>query len=107
MATSPSETEFSKHVNTKFRGTIDGPNGQQEVELELEEVKAYPNKAEEHARMERFSLYFSGPADAYLPQGIYSLNHDAMGDSEIFLVPIAQDDRGFRYEAVFNYFKGD
>jgi len=28
-----------------------------------------------------------------------------MGTFELFLVPIAQDEKGSRYEAVFNYFK--
>jgi len=28
-----------------------------------------------------------------------------MGEFDLFLVPIGEDDQGFRYEAVFNYFK--
>jgi hypothetical protein len=28
-----------------------------------------------------------------------------MGEFEMFLVPIARNDAGFRYESVFNYFK--
>jgi hypothetical protein len=28
-----------------------------------------------------------------------------MGEFDIFLVPNAQEPRGFRYEAVFSYFK--
>jgi hypothetical protein len=40
-----------------------------------------------------------------LPQQIYSLRHEKMDEFEIFLVPISGDENGFRYEAVFNYYK--
>lgn len=102
MAATLTENEFLKHVNTKFRLK---PNTTDEVELELSEVKGYAKKAEEHSGMERFSAFFDGPGEVQLPQGVYSLSHDQMGEFEIFLVPIARNESGFRYEAVFNYFK--
>ena len=94
------EKEFSKHLNTKFRITGDNP-----VELELTEVKGYLSKPNEQTGMERFSAYFHGPADHYLRQASYPLEHDVMGAFELFLVPIGRDEKGLRYEAVFNYFK--
>jgi hypothetical protein len=105
MAATLTEAEFSKHVNTKFRLQPTTTDAQQ-VDLELSEVKGYAKKAEEHSGMERFSAFFNGPAEAQLPQGVYSLSHDQMGEFEIFLVPIARNESGFRYEAVFNYFVG-
>ncbi|MGH9967463.1 MAG: DUF6916 family protein [Pyrinomonadaceae bacterium] len=104
MAASLTESEFSQHVNTKFRVHIDAPHP---VELELVEVKGYANKGEpgEQRGMERFSLFFQGPADVFVPQATYPLTHKKMGSIELFLVPISRDERGFRYEAVFNYFK--
>ncbi|MEP6743077.1 MAG: hypothetical protein ABJB61_11305 [bacterium] len=102
MAAILTEDEFSKHVNTKFRLTKEGES---QTELELAEVKGYAKKAEEQSGMERFSVFFDGPGDVQLAQGVYSMSHDQMGEFEIFLVPIARDERGFRYEAVFNYFK--
>ena len=105
MAAPLTEEEFSKHVNTKFRLKLDTTNSARQIELELAEVKGYAKKAEEHSGMERFSAFFDGPDDLQLPQGTYSASHDQMGEFEIFLVPIARDERGFRYEAVFNYFK--
>lgn len=96
------EKEFSQHVNTKFRVALDTP---QQIELELVEVKSYLVKANEQSGMERFSVFFTGPEDGRLSQRVYSLEHDAMGKFDIFLVPIGHDDQGFRYEAVFNYFK--
>jgi len=101
MAVALTETEFSQHLNTTYRLEIDG---QQPVELELVEVKSYENKDKpgEHAGMERFSLFFQGPAEFFLPQRIYQLSHSQMGDLKLFLVPVARNERGFRYEAVFN-----
>jgi hypothetical protein len=55
--------------------------------------------------MERFSTVFAGPADSFLPQAMYQLSHTEMGDFDVFLVPFSGDQRGYRYEAVFNYYK--
>ena len=55
--------------------------------------------------MERFSIYFQGPLEPALPQKLYAFQHDEMGGFEMFLVPIAKNETGFRYESVFNYFK--
>jgi hypothetical protein len=100
MSATLTEKEFSKHVNTKFRVANQAP-----AELELTQVKAYAIQSHEQAGMERFSAYFHGPGDRLLPQGIYPLEHEAMGNFELFLVPIGKDDRGYQYEAVFNYYK--
>lgn len=98
------EEEFSQHINTKFRLNLDTPPP---IELNLVEVKGYEKKSEpgEQGGMERFSLFFTGPGDIYLPQKAYALEHDQMGALDIFLVPIGRDDRGYCYEAVFNYYK--
>ena len=100
MSAPLTETEFSKHVNTKFRVAVEPP-----LELELTEVKGYLSKANEETGMERFSAFFRGPGDRYLGQKIYALEHEQMGAFELFLVPVSQDQSGFRYEAVFNYYK--
>lgn len=102
MPVSLTEKEFSKHLNTKYRVRLDGAA---QVELKLVEVKGYLSQAHEQKGMERFSAFFKGPADFFLPQLLYSMEHEQMGDFEIFLVPIARDQQSFTYEAVFNYFK--
>ena len=56
-------------------------------------------------RQEQFSLIFAGPPNALLPQRIYPVQHDAMGELSLFIVPISRDSEHFYYEAVFNYFK--
>ena len=100
MAAILTEKEFSKHLNTKFRVSIEQP-----IELELTEVKGYLNKENEQSGMERFSIFFVGPGDRYLPQQVYSVEHEAMGVFDLFLVPVGKDQSGYRYEAVFNYFQ--
>jgi hypothetical protein len=100
MSAQLTEAEFSKHVNTKFRVTVEPP-----VELELTQVKGYLSKENEETGMERFSAFFSGPPDRFLEQKTYAIEHEQMGAFELFLVPVSQDQSGFRYEAVFNYYK--
>jgi hypothetical protein len=53
-------------------------------------------------RQERFSLYFKGPLEYFLPQHLYPFHHAAMNDLDLFIVPITQEPDGFVYEAVFN-----
>jgi hypothetical protein len=89
------EHEFAKHVNAR------------NLQLELVEVRAYRPQEHEQPGMERFSAFFDGPGDAPLPQSSYRLSHDQMGEFDIFLVPLSGDQRGYRYEAVFNYFKSE
>ncbi len=103
MTATLTEEEFSRYLNTTFR--VKFTDGQ--VDLELDEVRAYRNKAVEREGMERFSVYFQGPSEPHLPQRVYLMQHDQMGEFEIFLVPVSRSERGFRYEAVFNYFKSE
>jgi len=101
MPATLTEKEFSQHLNSKFQLKL--PD--RELQLELVEVKGYPSGPNEQGGMERFSIFFTGPGDIKLPQHVYQLDHERMGEFEIFLVPVSGDAKGFRYEAVFNYFK--
>jgi hypothetical protein len=49
-----------------------------------------------------FSLIFRSGTQAHVPQAIYTLRHPALGEMDVFLVPIGPDDVGMRYEAIFN-----
>ncbi|HKP38802.1 MAG TPA: hypothetical protein VJT71_18235 [Pyrinomonadaceae bacterium] len=95
------EKEFSKHTGTEFQTEVN----QKAIALKLTEVKGYLAKENEQGGMERFSIFFNGPGESGLAQGIYHLSHEQMGEIDIFLVPISGDKRGYRYEAVFNYYK--
>lgn len=48
-----------------------------------------------------FRLAFRGPREPLCPQGTYLLESPELA-AEIFLVPIAQDEAGTLYEAIFN-----
>ena len=96
--------DFAKHVNTNFRVELESPNP---IDIELITVTPRAIGPTEQAGMERFSVVFSGPPDVFLPQNIYRVTHPEMGEFEVFLVPIKQEAEGFRYEAVYNYYRTD
>lgn len=102
MFARPTEEDFKRHVGTKFGVRVETPRP---LELELTEVKSYNAGGNEPGGMERFSLYFEGPGDIMLQQNTFTLDHPEMGELLLFIVPIGRDERGFRYEVVFNYFR--
>ena len=52
---------------------------------------------------ENFTLLFRAPSEAPPFQGIFRLTHDALGEMDVFLVPVKRDENGLYYEAVFNH----
>lgn len=94
--------KFAEHVGTRFRVIHDG---ERRIELELDEVQPFKAGPTEQQDMERFSLFFYGPGDTLIHQQTVRLAHERMGEFYIFIVPVARDERGHRYEAVFNYSK--
>ena len=86
---------FAKNLQTQFH--VHTSSGAA-VELELIELSEGPA----NPGHEIFSLTFRGPIEAFLGQGMVSMSHDAIGDFELFIVPVAQTSDGFLYEAVFN-----
>jgi hypothetical protein len=102
MSAIPTAEDFRQHLGTKFGVRVETPRP---LELELSEVIDYKPQANEHDGMERFSLFFYGPADVMLKQGTFTLEHPAMGEIILFMVPVGRDPQGFRYEVVFNYFR--
>lgn len=67
--------------------------------LHVDSVNALPPH---RLRAAPFSLILRGPAAPLLPQGTYALRHPRLGPIELFLVPIARDAQGVRYEVTFN-----
>jgi hypothetical protein len=92
-----SQESFAENLNTKFRLAVESRES-----LEFELIEVTPGVQLEGA--ERFSLIFRNGLDYQLPQGIYHFEHKRLGALDIFLVPIAREADGFRYEAVFNRF---
>ena len=91
---------FEERKGETFRLT--DPSGEatsEGVELTLKNVGGTGLRGK--APREQFSLHFDGPKEPLLPQRIYHLENDAMGEIDLFLVPVAQDEEGTTYEAVF------
>jgi hypothetical protein len=98
MEASLTHEAFAQHVNTRFQVPVDDT---QRVELELAEV----SELKESTGQEQFAVVFRGPNEMFLGQGTRSFEHDQMGQFELFIVPIRQDEQGYYYEAVFNRFR--
>lgn len=94
MSAPYSHAVFAEHIETVFRlPAVGGP-----LALELIEVSAQ----RENGPFDSFSIVLRGPAGTYIPQANYCFEHDALGDIELFIVPIRQDQQGLYYEAAFN-----
>jgi len=91
---------FAGELGKTFRVT---PADSPAVDLVLAEARSLsPKTRPPDAGRAPFSLVFLGPAAPVLAQRIYSLDNPSLGRLEIFLVPIAADAAGVKYEAVFN-----
>ena len=95
MEASLTHEQFSQHVNTRFDVQLDETNATQLELVEISPLNVYP-------RQEEFSIILRGPLTQFLGQGVRFLSHEQMGEFELFIVPIRQDDKGFYYEAIFN-----
>ena len=84
--------DYLNAINTKFQLP--------ETSFELELTEVSENKTTD--RQEMFSLLFCGALDNLLEQKLYLMHHEKLGEGELFLVPVAKDADGYKYEAVFN-----
>ena len=95
MATDLQHEEFLKHLKTRFRIRLSETEA---VEAELTEV----SERLMSPRQERFSLVFRTAKEILIEQGLRAFEHDAMGNFDLFIVPIGRDEEGTYHEAVFN-----
>lgn len=102
MSEFQSEEEFKQHLNTPFRVQVNAPKP---IDLTLVAVESRPSESTEQQGMERFSVFFLGSPEFLLPQTTYRLTHPQMGEFDIFLVAVGKEPEGYRYEAVYNYYK--
>jgi hypothetical protein len=86
---------FSEQLGTKFDVQLEPDKS---VGLELAEI----SQLKQSGRQEQFSIVFRGPNEIPLEQGTHQISHHKFGKLEIFIVPISQDERGYRYQAIFN-----
>lgn len=86
---------FASNLNTTFQVSTDNAETIAATLVEVSELTL-------SARQERFAIVFRLPNEPFLGQGMRRLQHESMGEMELFLVPISSDDEGTCYEAVFN-----
>ena len=98
MATTglPARDDFAGCLHSRFRVAAELPG---EFDLELVQV----SELRTSSHQVNFSIIFQGPQERFLPQRIYRLNHDRLGDLELFLVPVSRQGETILYEAVFNF----
>lgn len=89
---------FHGQLNQKFLVQVEGA---EPVELELVEV----SNLTVTPRQEMFSIVFQAAGPTAMPQQIYTLENETMGQIKLFLVPIGKNDTSVSYEAVFNRVK--
>ena len=95
MEASLTHEAFHRQINSNFRVQLDENTGVDLELVEVSEIKLYPQQ-------EEFTIVFRGPLNAFLGQGMGNFTHEQMGEFELFIVAIRQDELGFYYEAVFN-----
>ena len=72
------------------------------IPLTLTEAEPLPARMAPKGVRPPFSLVFLAKDPRVLPQRLYRLEHDEMGEVTIFLVPIGKDAEGVSYQATFN-----
>jgi hypothetical protein len=78
--------------------------GAGKVDLQLVEARTIEPDApptDEAGQRSPFALDFRGPVEPLLPQSIYRLEHESVGEMEIFIVPVGRTEAGTDYEAIF------
>jgi hypothetical protein len=88
-------TLFEQNLNTKF--WLRTENGER-VALELIQF----NPGHSTPANEQFSLVFRGDRATIHPQRTYAVEHDVIGNFDLFLVPVGQNKESTLYEAAFN-----
>ena len=89
------ETDFKPLISERFTMMKESSSTFELLEVSL--LGSEPASGNRQA----FSLLFRGEATTTPQQNIYELEHEKLGQLELFLVPVGPDDKGMLYEAVF------
>lgn len=90
--------DFASHLNETFSVDVD----QGRTPFVLVEAAPLPTHALPGMVRAPFSLVFHNASPVLFPQRIYQMVNAGMGEFGIFLVPIARNQDGFLYQAIFN-----
>lgn len=89
---------FTEYLETPFRILSDD----QWVEVRLAEANPCTGEHPPTAKRSPFSLVFQVPRGTKVEQGTFQVQHEGLGEFELFLVPVCPSDDGPMLEAVFN-----
>lgn len=95
-------SDFAPYLTQTFHIHLDR---EQRLEVELVNVTEYGAAAQtnkQNGKRRPFSVIFRGPHNVYLPQQIYTIEHEQLGPLSLFLVPIGPDVQGMCFEAIFS-----
>ena len=88
---------FEPRVGETFTAT---PSlGGEQLEMTLSSLEESPYARPGHPA---FSLLFHASGTGHLPQQIFTLEHEELGELSLFLVPLGPDGDRMRYEAVIS-----
>jgi hypothetical protein len=86
--------DFEPHVGREF--PVEGHG--RRLNLKLTEIDRLGAASREGGA---FSLIFLSPPGPFLPQGIYPIEHPALGTLELFIVPLGPKKGGNSYQVIF------
>lgn len=89
---------FRDRVGQTF---TDGESGAELTLTEVTDLTETARNVPEDSRAP-FSLLFVTQHEPVAEQGIRELRHDELGELSLFLVPVAREADGVRYQAVFS-----
>ena len=90
--------DFAPRLNETFAVDMD----QGRAPFVLVEAKPMPLAPMPGIVRAPFSLVFFNASPVLFPQRIYQMENEGLGGFGIFLVPVARNQDGFLYQAVFN-----
>jgi hypothetical protein len=91
----PTLADFSACTGNIFHASRNGDA----FDLRLESTESFVA----NTRQTNFSVMFIAPSDVPAQQGLYTLDNESLGRMDLLLVPVASDNKGLHFEAVFNY----
>lgn len=91
----PTLADFSACSGKIFHAHHNGDS----FDLRLESTQSFVATS----KQTNFSVLFIAPGDVPAEQGIYTVTDECLGPMELFLAPVARDEKGLHFEAVFNH----
>jgi Domain of unknown function (DUF6916) len=91
--------DFADKVGQIFTITFDDAPG---IAITLTEAELLKTGQLPPSGRPSFSLIFVGDTPQMLPQRIYRVEQEALGQIELFMVPVGKKPEGFEYQALFN-----